>query len=77
VGLETVDESLFADDNSETQESTPIGMFLDDDIFPDDEDFKLKPHAVPKQQPLNIQVMLCQAPSSIAMVRTIQNQPSA
>jgi hypothetical protein len=74
VGVETVDESFFADDNFETPESTPANMFLDD-VFADDEDFKFTPQVVPKQQPLNRPSDV--VPSSITMVRIIQNQPSA
>ena len=52
VGVETVDESFFEEDDFQTNNSTPIDMFLDD-VFEDDEDFKFTPQAVPKQQPLN------------------------
>jgi hypothetical protein len=46
-----------------------------DDIFADKEDFKFSPQVVPKQQPNNrpSDVM----PISIAVVCTMQNQPSA
>jgi hypothetical protein len=51
-----------------------LNKFLDD-IFADDEDFKLSPQVVPKQQPNDRPSNV--VPSSIAVVYMMQNQPSA
>jgi hypothetical protein len=72
VGVETVEESFFADDE-DFQPITKVDVYLND-VFENNEDFKFSPQVVPKQQPKNIPTDV--VPSSIAVVKTMQNQPS-
>jgi hypothetical protein len=72
VGAEMVEESFFADDE-DFQPVTKVDVFLNN-VFENNEDFKLSPQVVPKQQPRNRPADV--VPSSIAVVKTIQNQPS-
>jgi hypothetical protein len=70
--VRSVEESFFTDDNG-CQPVTKIDMFLDD-VFEPDEVFKFSPQVVPKQQPRNRPTDV--VPSSIAVVKTMQNQQS-
>jgi hypothetical protein len=72
--VEAVDKEFFAQDAYATDDSTPVDMVLDDD-FEENEAFKFSPRVVPKQQPSERPSDV--VPSSIAVVRTIQNQASA